>query len=66
MKVKYINSYTTLFDYKQMVLLMICKKMWALGGLRNVISERGVIGSQRPGNFLLVSVFFNIAKKALI
>ena len=63
MKVKYINSCTTFFDYKQMVLLMICQEMWALGGLRNMISERGVIGSQRPGNFLLVSVSLILQKR---
>ena len=28
-----------------------------LGGLSDMTSERGVIGSQRPGDFLLVSLF---------
>ena len=36
MKVKYINNYKAVFDFKQMGLFLIYQVMWALGGLSNM------------------------------
>ena len=54
---KYINNCKEGLDLKNIGLFLICQVMWALGGLRNMISERGVIGSELPGKCLLVSIF---------
>ena len=38
MKVKYINDYKAVFDFKHMGLFLVCQGMWALGGLSDMIS----------------------------
>ena len=40
MKVKYINNWKPVFDFKQMGLFTICIGLWFLGGLSNMIFLR--------------------------
>ena len=48
-----------------MVLKLICQGMWVTWVRAIWFSEKVVIGSQRPGNFLLASVFLLELKKLL-
>ena len=56
MKVKYIYTYETILDFKQVGLFLVCQGIWGLMVRAISFAERGVIGSQRPGNFLFDSV----------
>ena len=64
MEVKYISNCKAVFDFKQMGVFLIYGIMYDLegGGVIVWISEGGVIGSQRSGYFLLVSIFVEIEK----
>ena len=65
-KVKYIKNYKAVFDFKHMGLFVIHLGLWDLGIWSIWFAERGVIGSQRPGDFLWVSIFRWNEKKTLI
>ena len=57
MKVLYIYICKAVFDFKHRGLNLICKGMWVVRARTVLFAERGVLGSQRPGDFLLASVF---------
>ena len=57
MKVKHIYTCKAIFDFKHMGLYMICQGMRFVGDRVIWFAERGIIGSQRPGDFLFASIF---------
>ena len=46
-----------------MALKLICQEIWFARDRGILFAERGIIGSQRPGDFLLASFFVGIEKK---
>ena len=57
--VKGINIYIceAVFYFTYMGLKSACQGRWFVRACAILFTERGVIGSQRPGDFLLVCVF---------
>ena len=56
-KLKNINNSKAIFDFEQIILFIICQKCGAWVVCAIWFSERGVIGSQSTGDFLLASGF---------
>ena len=53
----YIYTFKSVFGYTWMKLKLTCQGIWVARACVISFAERGVIGSQCPGNFLLVCVF---------
>ena len=64
-KVLYIYIYKAIFNFKLMGLNLTSQAMWVARVRVILFTERVVIGSQCPGNFLLVSVFLMELKNGL-
>ena len=62
MKLLYIYTCKVILYFIHMGLNLICQEMRVARARTIWFAERGFIGSQHPGNFLLDSVFFGIKK----
>ena len=52
-EILYIYTCKAIFYFKQMGLKLICQGMWVTRARAILFSERGFIGSQRPGNIFV-------------
>ena len=66
MKLKYIDNYKAVFDFKQMGLFLICQGMWALGGLSDIIGRESSYYFSTPRQFFVGFFFCWNNKKSLI
>ena len=61
MKLIYVCNCNAVIGFNQVGFFLLYQGMWGLRDRAIWFAERGVFGSQRPGNFLLASVFcFNL------